>query len=73
MSGLFGGGGGNRAAEQQVEQQTKQIEKQEAREAVKSTELAQKTMAGIRARRGGGLRFLMMGTDEQPGKTTLGG
>ena len=71
MSGLFGGGG---AATQQVEQQKQQVAKQEQRELVEKTDLARKTMASVKARRGGGMRFLLTGLDDdQSGKSTLGG
>ena len=70
MSGLFGGGDGG--ASKQLELQRQQIAQQEAGVARERTELAKRTQAGLLARRGGGLRFLMSGVDESD-KTKLGG
>ena len=62
MGGLFGGGGGgggSAAAEKQIEMQRKQIEQQETQLAKQETDFAKKTQAGMKARRGGGLRSLL--------------
>jgi len=64
MSGLFGGGGGNAAQEKQLQQQEEQTKKQEERLNQERTELAEKSMASMRARRGGGLRMLL--SQERP-------
>lgn len=72
MSGLFGGGGDGGASEQ-LKMQREQLAKGEARNLAKSTELAQRTMAGIKARRGGGQRVLLSGVYDGQDKTTLGG
>jgi hypothetical protein len=77
MSGLFGGGGGSSAAaEKQIELQKEQITKQDTQLAAQETNLAQKTQAGMKARRGGGLRSLLSSerTDSELGVTSkLGG
>ena len=62
MGGIFGGGGGgqdNSAAEKQIAMQKEQITKQDAQLATQETNLAQRTTAGMKARRGGGLRSLL--------------
>ena len=61
MGGLFGGGGGgsSAAAEQQISLQKEQIAKQDEQLSTQETNLAQKTQAGMKARRGGGLRALL--------------
>ena len=76
MGGLFGGGGGGGAAAAQVEQQKQQVAKQEADLAKKESNLAVKTQAGVKARRGGGMRALL--SAERPDElgiqpTKLGG
>lgn len=58
MGGLFGGGGDG-GASAQLEQQRKQVAKQEADLAKKESDLAVKTQAGVKARRGGGMRSLL--------------
>lgn len=79
MGGLFGGGGGGgstAAAEEQIKVQKEQIAKQDQQLAVQETNLAQKTQAGMRARRGGGLRALLSSerTDSELGvQSKLGG
>lgn len=75
MGGLFGGGGGG-AASAQIEQQKQQVAKQEADLAKKESNLAVKTQAGVKARRGGGMRALL--SAERPDElgiqpTKLGG
>lgn len=61
MSGLFGGGGGGAAAAQQeqMRKQEEQVKQQEKQLNEERTEMAEKTMASLRARRGGGLRALL--------------
>lgn len=60
MSFLFGGGGGDGgAAQKQLENQEKQIAKQEAAQLTEKTEMAQREQAGMRARRRGGVRSLL--------------
>lgn len=79
MGGLFGGGGGGgstAAAEEQIRVQKEQIKKQDEQLATQETNLAQKTQAGMRARRGGGLRALLSQerTDSELGvQSKLGG
>jgi hypothetical protein len=78
MGGIFGGGGGGStaAAEEQIKVQKEQITKQDAQLAAQETNLAQKTQAGMKARRGGGLRQLLSSerTDSELGVTSkLGG
>ena len=75
MGGLFGGGGDG-GASAQLEQQKKQVAKQEADLAKKESNLAEKTQAGVKARRGGGVRALL--SAERPDElgvmpTKLGG
>lgn len=76
MSGLFGGGGASAAQERQLQQQEEQTKRQEARLTQERSELAERSMAGMRARRGGGLRMLL--SAERPDElgvqpTKLGG
>jgi hypothetical protein len=78
MGGIFGGGGGqdNSAAEKQIAMQKEQITKEDAKLAQQETSLAQKTQAGMKARRGGGLRSLLSAerTDSELGVSSkLGG
>ena len=77
MGGLFGGGGGSTAAaEEQIKLQKEQITKQDQQLATQETNLAQRTQAGMKARRGGGLRQLLSQerTDSELGVTSkLGG
>ena len=79
MGGIFGGGGGggsSAAAEEQIRVQKEQITKQDAQLAAQETNLAQKTQAGMKARRGGGLRQLLSSerTDSELGVSSkLGG
>jgi len=79
MGGIFGGGGGGgstAAAEEQIRVQKEQITKQDAQLAAQETNLAQKTQAGMKARRGGGLRSLLSAerTDSELGVSSkLGG
>lgn len=81
MGGLFGGGGGgggSAAAEKQIELQKKQIEQQEMQLSKQESDLAKRTQAGMKARRGGGLRSLLSAerTDSELGlgnTTKLGG
>jgi hypothetical protein len=73
-----GGGGSqdNSAAEKQIAMQKEQITKQDAQLATQETNLAQKTQAGMKARRGGGLRSLLSAerVDSELGVTSkLGG
>lgn len=75
MSGLFGGGGDG-GASKQLAQQREQLAKQEAQMNKQQSELAMKTQAGMRARRGGGIRSLL--SAERPDElgiapTKLGG
>lgn len=75
MGGLFGGGGDG-GASAQLEQQRQQVAKQEADLAKKESNLAVKTQAGVKARRGGGMRALL--SAERPDElgiqpTKLGG
>jgi hypothetical protein len=65
------------AQEEQVATQNKVLAKQEAEMNRQQTEMAQKAQAALKARRGGGLRSLLSGTElglaEQEGtKTKLG-
>jgi len=74
MSGIFGGGDGGASA--QIAQQREQVKKQEAALNKQQSELAQRTQAGMSARRGGGLRSLL--SAERPDElgvqpTKLGG
>lgn len=67
MGGLFGGGGGgggSGAAEEQIRVQKEQIAKQDEQLSTQETNLAKKTQAGMKARRGGGLRQLL--SQERP-------
>jgi hypothetical protein len=80
MGGLFGGGGGGGggAAQEQLNIQKQQIAKQEENLAKQETDLAKRTQAGMKARRGGGLRALLSAerTDSELGignSTKLGG
>lgn len=82
MGGLFGGGGGggggSAAAEKQIELQKQQIAQQETQLAKQESDLAKRTQAGMKARRGGGLRSLLSTerTDSELGignTTKLGG
>lgn len=80
MGGLFGGGGGGGggAAQEQLNIQKEQIRKQEENLAKQETDLAKRTQAGMKARRGGGLRSLLSAerTDSELGvgnSTKLGG
>jgi hypothetical protein len=80
MGGLFGGGGGGGggAAQEQLNIQKQQIAKQEENLAKQETDLAKRTQAGMKARRGGGLRSLLSAerTDSELGignSTKLGG
>lgn len=75
MSGLFGNGGDGGAAARQ-EEEKKRLVKQEADVAKKESDLAVKTQAGVKARRGGGYRSLL--SAERPDElgvtsTKLGG
>jgi hypothetical protein len=75
MSGLFGGGGDGGASAQMAKQQ-EQLAKQEAQLAKKESNLAAQTQAGVKARRGGGVRSLL--SAERPDElgiqpTKLGG
>lgn len=75
MSGLFGGGGDGGAAEQ-MRRQDEQLKRQEEQLGKERTEMAEKAMATMRARRGGGLRALL--SAERPDElgvtqTKLGG
>lgn len=75
MGGLFGGGGDG-GASAQLEQQKKQVAKQEADLAKKESNLAVQAQAGVKARRGGGMRALL--SAERPDElgiqpTKLGG
>lgn len=75
MGGLFGGGGDG-GASAQLEQQRKQVAKQEADLAKKESNLAVQAQAGMKARRGGGMRALL--SAERPDElgiqpTKLGG
>lgn len=78
MSGLFGGDD-NGAQEQQIKQLEKQNEQLAAQEKEvnrERTELAERSMARLKARRGGGLRMLL--SAERPDElgvrpTKLGG
>ena len=75
MGGLFGGGGDG-GASAQLEQQKQQVAKQEADLAKKESNLAMQTQAGVKARRGGGMRALL--SAERPDElgiqpTKLGG
>lgn len=65
------------AQEEQITTQKKVLAKQEAVANKQQTEMAQRTQAALKARRGGGLRSLLSGTElglaEQDGtKTKLG-
>jgi len=81
MGGLFGGGGGGggaAAAEKQIELQKQQIAQQESQLSKQESDLAKRTQAGMKARRGGGLRSLLSAerTDSELGlgnSTKLGG
>jgi len=75
MGGLFGGGGDG-GASAQLEQQKQQVAKQEADLAKKESNLAVQAQAGMKARRGGGMRSLL--SAERPDElgiqpTKLGG
>ena len=75
MGGIFGGGGDG-GASAQLEQQRKQVAKQEADLAKKESNLAVQAQAGMKARRGGGYRSLL--SAERPDElgvmpTKLGG
>lgn len=75
MGGLFGGGGDG-GASAQLEQQRQQVAKQEADLAKKESNLAVQAQAGMKARRGGGMRALL--SAERPDElgiqpTKLGG
>lgn len=62
MGGLFGGGGGggsSAAAEKQLDLQRQQIAQQETQLAKQESDYAKKVQAGMKARRGGGLRSLL--------------
>ena len=76
MGGLFGGGGGDGGAAARQEEERKRLAKQEADVAKKESDLAVKTQAGVKARRGGGFRALL--SAERPDElgvqpTKLGG
>lgn len=76
MSGLFGGGGGDGGAAEQMRRQDEQLKRQEEQLGKERTEMAEKAMATMRARRGGGLRALL--SAERPDElgvmpTKLGG
>jgi len=76
MSFLLPSSGSSAAAEKQIELQKEQITKQDTQLAAQETNLAQKTQAGMKARRGGGLRSLLSSerTDSELGVTSkLGG
>lgn len=78
MGGLFGGGGGGGAAQEQLNLQKEDIRKKEENLAKQETDLAKRTQAGMKARRGGGLRSLLSAerTDSELGignSTKLGG
>jgi hypothetical protein len=79
MGGLFGGGGGGSgAAQEQINLQKQQIAKQEEQLSKQESDLAKRTQAGMKARRGGGLRSLLSAerTDSELGignSTKLGG
>ena len=78
MGGLFGGGGGggsSAAAEEQVQVQKQQIARQDAQLATQESNLAKKTQAGMKARRGGGLRQLLSSerTDSELGVSSKRG
>ena len=75
MGGIFGGGGDG-GASAQLEQQRQQVAKQEADLAKKESNLAVQAQAGMKARRGGGMRALL--SAERPDElgiqpTKLGG
>ena len=79
MAGLFGGGGGGGgAAQEQINMQKQKIAKDEEHLSKQETDLAKRTQAGMKARRGGGLRALLSAerTDSELGignSTKLGG
>ena len=76
MGGLFGGGGGGDGGAAMLAKQNEQLLKQEAALAKKESNLAAQTQAGVKARRGGGVRSLL--SAERPDElgikpTKLGG
>jgi hypothetical protein len=74
VTGVLGMDDGS-AARAQAAKQAEQLSKQEAAVNQQQSELAQKTMAGIKARRGGGLASLLSGErqDELGVQSKLGG
>jgi hypothetical protein len=66
---MGGSGGATRAAEQQMQMQREQLARQEQQLQREQSELAMRTQASLRARRGGGQRALLGVMDEE---STLG-
>ena len=70
-------GAAKKAQQEQLAIQNKTLAKQEALVNQQQTELAQKAQAALKARRGGGLRSLLSGSElglsEQSSTTKLGG